>query len=418
MLSRSTSFSSRKYMPGDQYVVTGSAAIGGRFIDLGNDEIVQPLLSARENTMEPVNSRPSGYFDPTGLMPLRKAVAKRLAAQTGIEWTAEEIVITAGSNKALLYAALTVLKGGDEVIIIRPWQPEVPPLILALGAVPVFVDAQRPRYTPDVSSIRAAVTPRTRAIIIHSPNNPTGAVYNRTTLHNIGELAIELRIWIISDECYSSFVFTGFHRHESIVTVHPGVRSRTIIVNPRSKCLAMARFRLGYLAASAPIARAVGKLQSRAGTTPSPAVQEAALYHLKVTEGHVERETYNWLVSARDIGLHILSDLRDVAPPRADGAFFFYLDLNRLASALQADGRIGATNDIARRLLKETNVGCVAGDTFGDVNGLRLSFGSPPEAVAIGLKRIVQALNSLRLEEPQVRSHHTEDIDMNNSLRP
>ncbi|MCA1411393.1 aminotransferase class I/II-fold pyridoxal phosphate-dependent enzyme [Bradyrhizobium sp. NBAIM20] len=153
-------------MPGDQYVVTGSAAIGGRFIDLGNDEIVQPLLSAREKTMEPVNLRPSGYFDPTGLMPLRKAVAKRLAAQTGIEWTAEEIVITAGSNKALLYAALAVLKGGDEVIIIRPWQPEVTPLILALGAVPVFVDAQRPRYTPDVSSIRAAVTPRTRAIII------------------------------------------------------------------------------------------------------------------------------------------------------------------------------------------------------------------------------------------------------------
>ncbi|WP_425248955.1 aminotransferase class I/II-fold pyridoxal phosphate-dependent enzyme [Bradyrhizobium huanghuaihaiense] len=98
----------------------------------------------------------------------------------------------------------------------------------------MFVDAQRPRYTPDVNSIRAAIRSRTKAMIINSPNNPTGAVYSRTTLQEVGELAIEFRIWIISDERYSRLVFTGLHRHESIVVAHPAVRSRAIIVNPCS----------------------------------------------------------------------------------------------------------------------------------------------------------------------------------------
>ncbi|MEK9282336.1 hypothetical protein MTR72_22320 [Bradyrhizobium sp. ISRA442] len=97
------------------------------------------------------------------------------------------------------------------------------------------------------------------------------------------------------------------------------------------------------------------------------------------------------------MGLNILSNLRDVTPARADGAFFFYLDLNRLASALQDEGRVGVTDDVASWLLKQTNVACVAGGAFGDVNGLRLSFGVPPAASAIGLKRIVQALNCLRI---------------------
>lgn len=105
----------------------------------------------------------------------------------------------------------------------------------------MFVDARRPRYISNLSAIRAAVTPRTKAIIINSPNNPTGAVYDRTTLENIGQLAINTQLWIISDECYSRFVFTGARRHVSIMMAHPCVSSRTIIVNGFSEELATSR---------------------------------------------------------------------------------------------------------------------------------------------------------------------------------
>ncbi|MDA9433473.1 aspartate aminotransferase [Bradyrhizobium sp. CCBAU 51627] len=391
------SFGSTERAPGAQGAATGSVGGGDQFIDLANEEIIQPLSSVHERAMVTVDSGSSGVVDPIGLMPLRKAVAERLAAQTGLDWMAEEIAITAGSREALLYAALAILERGDEVIIIRPWQPWVPALVQAAGAVPVFVDAQRPRYTPNVGSIRAAVTSRTKAMIINSPNNPTGAVYSRTTLQELGELAVEFRIWIISDERYSTLVFTGLHRHESIVVAYPAVRPRTIIVNPCSQALAISGSRLGYFAAPSAIVSAARKLQGYAAITPSREAQQATLSHFQVAGGRIERETYQRLFGARDMGLNILSNLRDVTPPRADGAFFFYLDLNRLASALQDEGRVGVTDDFAGWLLKHTNVACLAGNAFGDVNGLRLSFGAPPGASAIGLKRIVQALNSLRI---------------------
>ncbi|WP_128931917.1 pyridoxal phosphate-dependent aminotransferase [Bradyrhizobium zhanjiangense] len=313
MLSGSTLFCFTERVP--QEVTSGSAFSGHQFIDLANDEIFEPLSLAHERAMVTVDSGASGVVDPIGLMPLRKAIAERLAAQTGVDWSTEEIAITAGSKQALLYAALAVLEPGDEVIIIRPWQPLVPALVHAAGAVPVFVDAQRPRYTPDVNSIRAAITSRTKAMIINSPNNPTGAVYSRTTLQEVGELAIEFRIWIISDERYSRLVFTGLHRHESIVVAHPAVRSRTIIVNPCSQALAISGSRLGYFAAPRTIVSAARKLQGYAAITPSREAQQATLSHFQVAGGRIERETYQRLFDARDMGLNILSNLRDVTPP-------------------------------------------------------------------------------------------------------
>ncbi|WP_177243254.1 aminotransferase class I/II-fold pyridoxal phosphate-dependent enzyme [Bradyrhizobium sp. Gha] len=395
MPSLLTSFCFTEHAPRGQDVASSSAFCKHQFIDLANDDIFHPGLSALERAVAGESGK-SDVVDPIGHLPLRKAIAERIVAQTGFDWSPEEIAITAGSKEALLNAGLAVLEKGDEVIIIRPWQPLVPALVHAAGAVPVFVDARRPRYTPDVSSIRAAVTSRTKAMIINSPNNPTGAVYNRTTLQKVAELAIESQIWIISDERYSRLVFTGLHRHDSIVVVHPAVRSRTIMVNPSSQALAISGSRLGYFVAPRGIVSAARKLRGYAAKTPSREAQRVTIRHFRAG-GHVARETYERIFSARDIGLNILSSLRDVTVSRADGAFFFYLDLSRLASALQDEGQFGVTDDFASWLLKQTNVACAGGEAFGDVSGLRVSFGVPPETLAIGLKRIVQALNSLRL---------------------
>ncbi|WP_247493177.1 aminotransferase class I/II-fold pyridoxal phosphate-dependent enzyme [Bradyrhizobium sp. 142] len=376
------------------------ATLGHKMIDLARgDVIIEPPVSICEGAISAVHARAHRDTDSIGFEPLRRAVAEKLSAGTDIDWSMEEIAIAPGAKQALLDAVSAVLDPGDEVIVIRPYWSKFPSQVLLAGGTPVFVDARRPRYIPAIGAIRAAVTPRTKAIILNSPNNPTGAVYDRTTLQNIGELALDRQLWIISDECYSSFVFTGVRRHQSIVMAHPGVRSRTILLNAFSNELAITGWRLAYLAAPAPIISAARTLQSRTTASPNMIAQHAVLHHLQVSDGSFESEMYQRLVDARNSGLHILSDLRDVAPPRADGSFFFYFDLGRLISSLPIEGPIGSADEIARLLLEEARVRCVAGGAFGDVNGLRVSFGAPPDLLEAGLKRIVDTLNSLRMRQ-------------------
>lgn len=373
-----------------------AAAEGRSIIDLGTGEvIIEPPASVREGAIIAINAGTNRYTNSIGLPPLRKAVAEKLAAETGIGWNIDDIVITAGAKQALLNAALTVLNPGDEVIIIRPYWPTFPSQVRLAGATPVFVDAPAPTYVPDIAAIRAAVTPHTKAIIINSPNNPTGAVYRRTTLQAIGELALNYQLWIISDECYSSFVFTGV-RHESIVMAHPGVRSRTILVNAFSKELAITGWRLGYFAAPPEVVSASRKLQSHTTSNANVIAQHAILHHLKFGDGSFEQRMHQRLSDARNAGLRILAGLKDVVPAAADGSFFFYLDLSRLFSALPTAVPARSAEDIARFLLEKSGVGCVSGSSFGDANGLRLSFGAPPDELEPGLKRVVDFLNSLK----------------------
>lgn len=388
----------------DAACARGDAKVAGivrsQIIDLAAGEvIIEPPLSVREGAIAAINVGGNRYADAIGLTTLRRAIAEKLSAETGIEWSREEIVITAGEKQALLDATLALIDPGDEVIIIRPCCPTFPSLVLLAGATPVFVDARRPRYIPDITAIRNAVSPSTKAIMINSPNNPTGAVYDRTTLQKLADIATDAQLWIIFDECHSRFVFTGVGRHTSIVRAHPGVRSRTILVNAFSDGLAVTGCGLGYCAGPAEIVCAIRKLRRHATASPDAIAQHAILHHLQSSDGSFEQKMHQRLADARNIGLHILSDLRDIAPPRADGSLFFYLDLSRLVSALPADGPVRSTDDIARLLLEEAKVRSVAGGVFGDVTGLRLSFGAPPELLETGLKRIVKILNSLRTRE-------------------
>ncbi|MGX9147703.1 pyridoxal phosphate-dependent aminotransferase [Mesorhizobium sp. 128a] len=373
-----------------------AAAQGRQIIDLAAGEVITaPPVSVREGAIATINAGVNRYTESIGLPSLRKAVAKKLSTETGFAWDTDNIVITAGAKQGLLDATLALLNPGDEVIIVRPCWPTFPSQVLLAGAKPVFVDAKPPSYVPEIRAIRSAVTPKTTAIIINSPNNPTGAVYDRATLQAIGDLAISYDLWIISDECYSGFVFNG-DRHQSITMAHPGIRSRTILVNAFSKELAITGWRLGYFAAPPEIVAAAKKLQSLTTSNANVIAQHAILHHLDVGDGSYEREMHQRLAAARKAGLRILSKLEDVAPPRADGSFFFYLDLTQLFARLPRTSSTRTVDDVAGILLKEAGVASVAGTTFGDETGLRLSFGAPPEELEPALEKVVATLNGLK----------------------
>ncbi|MDX8521781.1 pyridoxal phosphate-dependent aminotransferase [Mesorhizobium dulcispinae] len=373
-----------------------AAAKGRRIIDLAAGEVITaPPVSVREGAITAINAGVNRYTESIGLPSLRKAVAKKLSTETGFAWDTDNIVITAGAKQGLLDATLALLNPGDEVIIVRPCWPTFPSQVLLAGAKPVFVDAKPPSYVPEVRGIRNAVTPKTTTIIINSPNNPTGAVYDRTTLQAIGDLAINYDLWILSDECYSGFVFNG-DRHHSIIVAHPGIRSRTILVNAFSKELAITGWRLGYFAAPPEIVAAAKKLHSITTSNANVIAQHAILHHLEVGDGSYEREMHQRLAAARKAGLKILSKLEDVAPPRAEGSFFFYLDLTPLFAGLPRTSSTRTVDDVARILLEEAGVASVAGTTFGDETGLRLSFGAPPEELEPALEKVVATLNGLK----------------------
>ena len=252
---------------------------------------------------------------------------------------------------------------------------------------PGLLDTRANGYVPDLDALAGATTPLTRAIIINTPNNPTGAVYDRATLAGIAELAIERDLWIIFDECYGTFAHAPWV-HEAIVAVVPEVRSRTLVVNAFSKELGITGWRLGYLAGPGEVVKAAKALQSHTTSNPNVIAQHAVLAHLEKGDGTFEQQLRSRLGLARTKGLSILSSLARVPQPAAQGGFYFYLDLAEILTERQS------ADDVVSFLLAEAGVAGVSGTTFGDRCGLRLSYGVPLQTLERGLQSAVKALNA------------------------
>jgi aspartate aminotransferase len=365
-----------------------AAASGKEIIDLTAGEIWSDLApTLRSGAIAAVESGVSRYTDTIGLEPLRQAIARKLSTDTGHVWSADEVAVTSGAKQALFNAAMVLLNPGDEVIIPAPYWTTFPAQVVIAGATPIYVDTRGNGYVPRPQDIEALINEKTRAIILNTPSNPTGAVYDEATLRAIANLAIAHRIWIIFDECYGAFAHEP-RVHRNIVSVAPEIRGRAVIVNAFSKQLAITGWRLGYLAAPREVIGAVKALQSHTTSNPNVIAQHAVLEHLEKTDGAFERQLRAQLSAARALGLALLSNLKNVPPPLAQGGFYFYLDLSNLAAGRTAD-------DIVNRLLAEGGVAAVSGSAFGDPHGLRLSYGIPLERLDVGLRRLVESLNAL-----------------------
>jgi aspartate aminotransferase len=366
-----------------------AAGDGKPIIDLTAGEILAPPPPAlRAGAIAAVEAGIGRYTDTIGLPELREAVARRLAGATGQTWHADEIALTAGAKQSLFNAAMVVLDPGDEVIIPAPYWTTFPAQVVIAGGKPVFLDTRASGYVPQLEHLRAAITPATRAIIVNTPGNPSGVVFDRATLAGIAELAIQHDLWVVFDECYGTFAFEPY-RHEHIVSIVPEVRSRTLIVNSFSKALAITGWRLGYLAGPREVIKAAKALQSHTTSNPNAIAQHAVLTYLEKDDDAYERELHAQLLAARRHGLQILASLARIPPPHAHGGFYFYLDL----SALLTNGR--TTDDIVGTLLARAGVAGVSGTAFGDPAGLRLSYGVPLDLLDDGLTRLVAVLHDL-----------------------
>lgn len=398
MLAQRTSLFSSSGTAAARAAAKAAAAAGKEIFDLTAGEIWTDLApSLRAGARDAIDRGINRYSETVGIEALRQAIARRLSVETGQLWGPEEIAVTTGAKQALFNAAMLLLNPGDEVIIPAPYWSTFPAQVSIAGGRPVFLDTRANGYVPDLDALAEATTPRTRAIVVNTPNNPSGTVYDRATLAGIAELAIERDLWIVFDECYGTFAHAPWV-HQSIVAMVPEVRSRTIVVNAFSKELGITGWRLGYLAGPGEVVKVAKALQSHTTSNPNVIAQHAVLAHLENSDGTFEQQLRARLGLARTKGLSILSSLAHVPIPAAQGGFYFYLDLAEILT----DGQ--SADDVVSFLLAEAGVAGVAGTTFGDRCGLRLSYGVPLAVLERGLRSVVKALNTWSGSTPRVES--------------
>ena len=326
------------------------------------------------------------YVAAAGLPALREALCEKLATANHVAYEPGQILIANGGKHALSQVFLTMLKPGDEVVIPAPYWLSYPEMVRVAGGTPVFVRTRvEDHFLMTPEELEAAITPRTVAVVICTPSNPTGMMYTPEQLRALGEVAIRHDLWVVSDEIYERMVY-GEVAHASMASFGPEFYERTITANGFSKTYAMTGWRLGYAASPKPFAKALAALQSHMASAPNTFAQWGALAALKEAEPDVQTMVAAF-AKRRDLIHGLISAIPGVKCPKPQGAFYVFADVS-------AFGMDSLT--FAKRLLEERHVAVVPGVAFGDDNCVRLSYACSEANITEGLRRMADFCATLR----------------------
>jgi aspartate aminotransferase len=336
-----------------------------------------------------------GYTMNTGMPELREAISKKLQRDNRISIPADQIVLSNGAKQSVGFAILATINPGDEVLIPAPYWVSYPEMVKLAGGIPVIektLFSNNYKLTPE--QLEDALTKNTRAIILNSPSNPTGACYTRAELKDLATVLTEYPdLLIFSDEIYEYIVFD--HEHVSILNAAPHLKDRTILINGFSKGFAMTGWRLGYMAGPKPIADAVAKIQSQETSAPSTISQKAGLAACNGTMKPVE-EMRNAFKKRRDYLVGALRAIDGIECFTPSGAFYVFPDIHQFLGKSTPEGdKIITSTDLSLYLLEQHGVAVVPGDAFGEPNGIRLSYAASMDDLKEAILRIKDGLSSL-----------------------
>jgi aspartate aminotransferase len=329
------------------------------------------------------------YTQSEGILELREAIARKFTEENGIATEARDVLVSSGGKHSIFNALTAICDPGDEVVIPAPYWVSYPEMVTLVGAEPVVVATSvADRYKLSPSQLSAAITPRTRAIIINSPSNPTGVIYSPEELRALGEVIASSGAYLISDELYEKIIYDG-NRHVSLGSL-PSLRETAITVNGVSKAYAMTGWRIGYMTGPRDVISAAAKIQSQVTSNPSSISQKAALRAITGGPEDVEMMARAF-EHRRDLICDLLSEIPDIRFPRPDGAFYIFMDVSAYYSPEIPDSL--ALSDY---LLREHHVATVAGCAFGDDRALRLSYACSEEDIREGIARIARGLAAVK----------------------
>lgn len=318
------------------------------------------------------------YTPSSGIPDLRNAISQKFLKDNGLDYKPSQVIVSNGAKQSCFNAIAAVVNEGDEVIIPAPFWLSYPEMVRIVGGEPVIVQTREENnWKLTAEDFENAMTPRTKMVIINSPGNPTGSVYTREELKALAEVAAEEDIFILSDEIYEKLTYDGAE-HISVASVSPEAHDLTITVNGFSKAYAMTGWRLGYLAAPEPIARAIDSMQSHMTSNPCSFAQYGALAALTGDQQCVSdmREEFD---IRRQYMFERLTQIQGVTAVRPLGAFYVLANVSALGLKSQ---------NFADRLLSKASVAVVPGIAFGDDRTIRLSYATSLDVIKTGLDRI------------------------------
>jgi aspartate aminotransferase len=335
------------------------------------------------------------YTPPSGTEELKQAIVARFAADRGLQYKTNEIVVSCGAKHTLYNLAQALFEEGDEVIIPAPYWVSYPDQALLNDATPVFVTTTAADgFILDPKRLEAAITPRTKALILNSPSNPTGAGYAKAQLEVLADVVLRRGLIVISDEIYGEIVYDGF-RHVSIASLSPEIKARTIVVDGVSKTYAMTGWRIGYAAGPAAVMAAVATMQSQSTSNPASISQKAAVAALTGPRASVEHMVAEFAARRNEM-VRRLSAIPGVTCFRPQGAFYAFPHVAAYYGKRAGSTTITDSNALATYLLDEGRIAVVAGAGFGADGHVRVSYATSMEKIHAGLDRMKTALAKLQ----------------------
>jgi len=325
------------------------------------------------------------YTPSSGTPELRQAIADKFKADNGLDYKPSQVIVSNGAKHSCYNAILATCQPGDEVIIPSPYWLSYPEMVRLAGADPVFVQTREVNgWKMTADEFQDAMTPRTKMVIINSPGNPTGAVYTREELQAIVEVCTDEEILILSDEIYEKLTYDGAE-HVSVASLSPAAYDLTITINGFSKAYSMTGWRLGYLGAPEPIAKAIDAIQSHSTSNPCSFAQKGALAALKGDQQPVAdmREEFDM---RRNYMINRLAGIPRVSVVKPLGAFYVLVNIGKLG--------LSSTN-FADRLLSKHHVAVVPGIAFGNDSTVRLSYATSLDVIKKGLDRFEEFCRTL-----------------------
>ena len=351
----------------------------------------------KEAGIKAIRDGQTKYTNVDGTPELKEAVQAKFRRDNGLDYGLDQITVNAGGKHTLFNAMVATLDPGDEVVIPAPYWVSYPDVVLFAGGTPVFAAADAAQnYKLKPEQLEAAITPKTKWLILNSPSNPTGAAYSEAELAALGAvLERHPHVWIFADDMYEHIVFDDF-RFRTIAQVCPSLYDRTLTANGCSKAYAMTGWRIGFAGGAAWLIKAMSKLQSQSTSNPCSIAQAASVAALTGDQAFL-KDNAALFQSRRDLVVSMLNQASGITCPRPEGAFYVYPEFSALIGKTTPGGRTIATDeDFVTYLLDDAKVAAVQGEAFGLSPAMRISYATSDELLREACERIQTACAALR----------------------
>ncbi len=374
-----------------------SSEMKAQGLDVINMSVGEPDFNTPDHIKEAgkkaIDENYSRYSPVTGYADLRKAIVEKLKRENGLDYGVNEIVVSNGAKQSVCNTIMALVNSGDEVIVPAPYWVSYPQMAKLAGGVPVIVEAgfaQNFKMTPE--QLEAAITPKTKMLILCSPSNPTGSVYSKDELRGLADVILRHDdLFVLADEIYEHINYVG--KHESIAQFD-GMKERTIVVNGVSKAYAMTGWRIGYIAAPEWIAKGCNKLQGQYTSGPCSVSQKAAEAAYVASQDCVEdmRKAFE---RRRDLIVSLAKDIPGLEVNVPQGAFYLFPKCSSFFGKTDGETVVANSSDFAMYLLEKAHVATVGGDAFGDGECFRMSYATSEDNIREAMARIKKALAAL-----------------------